>query len=471
MSRNQSKLNLMEEVKGYCSDRGEEEEDEGAIAGEESNSSRLKTQLQKTQHEEEEEETVVGNLNEKNEERKKEEDLMELRLGGSGSKSKEEGIECSNSKNEEEVEEVIEKEHMFDKVVTPSDVGKLNRLVIPKQHAEKYFPLDSSTNEKGLLLNFEDRNGKMWRFRYSYWNSSQSYVMTKGWSRFVKEKKLDAGDIVSFHRGRAELYRHRLYIDYRPRSHTHSPYSQHHHHHHLMPQYPPNIATLPFYLPNHHFSSCGGLGARSLYNSSQYSPHLPNYSPAAAASSPIPPLQYYNNNFYTTLHQHHQQQQYHSSSEHLVNNNMNPLFYLASSPMTPPTSAMGGSGGGDQHFPGPVPGQGQQQDQRNANVNLPMNMIIDSVPVTHHHHRSGNLNGSNNSNSTGKRLRLFGVNMECDSSSSSSAQPNVTMANQSHSLSSTTTTTTTTTSGGGGDYHRGGLSELFDLEPFNYRRH
>nr|POE94879.1 b3 domain-containing protein [Quercus suber] len=99
--------------------------------------------------------------------------------------------------------ESIEKEHMFDKVVTPSDVGKLNRLVIPKQHAEKHFPLDS-TNEKGLLLSFEDRNGKPWRFRYSYWNSSQSYVMTKGWSRFVKEKKLDAGDIVSFERGVGE---------------------------------------------------------------------------------------------------------------------------------------------------------------------------------------------------------------------------------------------------------------------------
>lgn len=105
-----------------------------------------------------------------------------------------------------------DREHMFDKVVTPSDVGKLNRLVIPKQHAEKYFPLDSSTNEKGLLLNFEDRNGKQWRFRYSYWNSSQSYVMTKGWSRFVKEKRLDAGDIVSFHRGRD-----RFFIDWRRR--------------------------------------------------------------------------------------------------------------------------------------------------------------------------------------------------------------------------------------------------------------
>nr|AHJ58870.1 NGATHAb [Nicotiana benthamiana] len=117
-----------------------------------------------------------------------------------------------------EAHHLIEREHMFDKVVTPSDVGKLNRLVIPKQHAEKYFPLDSSSNDKGgLLLNFEDRNGKPWRFRYSYWNSSQSYVMTKGWSRFVKEKKLDAGDIVSFQRGAGELVKHRLFIDWRRR--------------------------------------------------------------------------------------------------------------------------------------------------------------------------------------------------------------------------------------------------------------
>ncbi|KAL1568821.1 B3 domain-containing protein-like protein [Salvia divinorum] len=111
----------------------------------------------------------------------------------------------------------VQREHMFDKVVTPSDVGKLNRLVIPKQHAEKYFPLDSSANEKGLLLNFEDRNGKPWRFRYSYWNSSQSYVMTKGWSRFVKEKKLDAGDIVSFQRGVGDLAKDLLFIDWRRR--------------------------------------------------------------------------------------------------------------------------------------------------------------------------------------------------------------------------------------------------------------
>ncbi|CAD6249928.1 unnamed protein product [Miscanthus lutarioriparius] len=119
--------------------------------------------------------------------------------------------------------EAVEKEHMFDKVVTPSDVGKLNRLVIPKQYAEKYFPLDAAANEKGLHLSFEDSAGKHWRFRYSYWNSSQSYVMTKGWSRFVKEKRLVAGDTVSFSRAAAEDARHRLFIDWKRRVDTRGP--------------------------------------------------------------------------------------------------------------------------------------------------------------------------------------------------------------------------------------------------------
>ncbi|KAJ8424978.1 hypothetical protein Cgig2_031927 [Carnegiea gigantea] len=116
-----------------------------------------------------------------------------------------------------------EREHMFEKPLTPSDVGKLNRLVIPKQHAEKYFPLagDSSAADKsatgsgGVLLGFEDEARKCWRFRYSYWNSSQSYVLTKGWSRYVKEKKLDAGDVVFFERHRVEP--DRFFIGWRRR--------------------------------------------------------------------------------------------------------------------------------------------------------------------------------------------------------------------------------------------------------------
>ncbi|CAO2193582.1 unnamed protein product [Urochloa humidicola] len=94
---------------------------------------------------------------------------------------------------------------LFEKVVTPSDVGKLNRLVVPKEHAEKHLPLRRSSSPetaaaagKGVLLNFEDGEGKVWRFRYSFWNSSQSYVLTRGWGRFVREKGLRAGDIVAF---------------------------------------------------------------------------------------------------------------------------------------------------------------------------------------------------------------------------------------------------------------------------------
>ncbi|KAG8046122.1 hypothetical protein GUJ93_ZPchr0008g11412 [Zizania palustris] len=107
------------------------------------------------------------------------------------------------------------RELLFEKAVTPSDVGKLNRLVVPKQQAEKHFPfpLRRSTDEatgKGVLLNFEDGDGKVWRFRYSYWNSSQSYVLTKGWSRFVREKGLRPGDTVAFSRSVCGTDKHLL---------------------------------------------------------------------------------------------------------------------------------------------------------------------------------------------------------------------------------------------------------------------
>ncbi|KFK44549.1 ap2 erf and b3 domain-containing transcription factor rav2 [Arabis alpina] len=123
------------------------------------------------------------------------------------------------------------REFLFDKSVTPSDVGKLNRLVIPKQHAERHFPLPAFTTTetvtmtmtvasptKGVLINLEDRTGKVWRFRYSYWNSSQSYVLTKGWSRFVKEKNLRAGDLVCFERSTGPD--RQLFIDWKVRSGT-----------------------------------------------------------------------------------------------------------------------------------------------------------------------------------------------------------------------------------------------------------
>ncbi|KAM0885097.1 hypothetical protein ACQ4PT_030563 [Festuca glaucescens] len=110
-------------------------------------------------------------------------------------------------------------EHMFDKVVTPSDVGKLNRLVVPKHFAERHFlPRllggGAAARLAGAVLRFEDGRGggKAWAFRFSYWSSSQSYVMTKGWSAFVRDRRLAAGDTISFFRAGA-----RIFIDCRRR--------------------------------------------------------------------------------------------------------------------------------------------------------------------------------------------------------------------------------------------------------------
>ncbi|XP_066375781.1 B3 domain-containing protein Os06g0107800-like [Miscanthus floridulus] len=103
------------------------------------------------------------------------------------------------------------RERMFEKVVTPSDVGKLNRLVVPKQFAERHLPLrGAAARSRGTVLCFHDARGgpspAAWRFRYSYWSSSQSYVMTKGWNRYVRDKRLAAGDTVTFCRDGTRLF-------------------------------------------------------------------------------------------------------------------------------------------------------------------------------------------------------------------------------------------------------------------------
>ena len=273
---------------------------------------------------------------------------------------------------------LVEREHMFDKVVTPSDVGKLNRLVIPKQHAEKYFPLDSSTNEKGLLLNFEDRNGKPWRFRYSYWNSSQSYVMTKGWSRFVKEKKLDAGDIVSFQRGVGD--KDRLFIDWRRRPETVPP----------EPSAASALNNIPFSFHQH------GNSHRSI-----------PWSSSLMRPQPIPM------NYGTILNLQPYRNSYGSSVDgggggcyngfgNVVNSvcSPGPVFYLRSSAVAGVTQ--------EEH---PMRMVEPQMQHHHGVQQVEGSVVFNSIPVVH-----------GKAATAGKRLRLFGVNMECTPTSDQSEE-------------------------------------------------
>ncbi|KAF8408437.1 hypothetical protein HHK36_007590 [Tetracentron sinense] len=100
------------------------------------------------------------------------------------------------------------RKQLFQKELTPSDVGKLNRLVLPKKHAIKYFPNVSESSQEDVdgggaddvQLVFYDMGWRPWEFRYCYWKSSQSFVLTRGWNRFVQEKELKAKDMIIFYK-------------------------------------------------------------------------------------------------------------------------------------------------------------------------------------------------------------------------------------------------------------------------------
>jgi hypothetical protein len=77
---------------------------------------------------------------------------------------------------------VVHMEYMFSKILTPSDVGKMHRLLIPRHCTEECFPKISEANSGGDdFLNFQDSStGLIWRFRFCVWNNSKTYVLTKG---------------------------------------------------------------------------------------------------------------------------------------------------------------------------------------------------------------------------------------------------------------------------------------------------
>ncbi|KAL0696806.1 hypothetical protein Bca4012_063986 [Brassica carinata] len=116
-------------------------------------------------------------------------------------------VVSKQSRRGEEPNKCFSCTQLFQKELTASDVGKLNRLVIPKKYAVKYLPFlsdDQTEREEGEIVEdvevvFYDREMKQWKFRYCYWRSSQSFVLTRGWIGFVKEKRLKEKDVITFY--------------------------------------------------------------------------------------------------------------------------------------------------------------------------------------------------------------------------------------------------------------------------------
>jgi hypothetical protein len=167
-------------------------------------------------------------------------------------------------------------EFMFSKMLKKRDTGKLGCLLVPRQEAEKYFPMGSGEiNESGAsFLTFEDSIGKIWHFHYSFWGSNKTYVLTKGWLSFVKEKKLYHGDIVSFYQpiGDAAGINHR-FIFFKKQDHGSS-----------VPHHMPPTTIAPFGTLDDNWL-LKAFGSSSYYRASLAEKHLSYGSMATMLSN------------------------------------------------------------------------------------------------------------------------------------------------------------------------------------------
>ncbi|KAK8550728.1 hypothetical protein V6N13_119233 [Hibiscus sabdariffa] len=92
--------------------------------------------------------------------------------------------------------------HMFCKTLTPSDTSTHGGFSVPRRAAEDCFPrLDYKQTRPSQELVAKDLHGVEWRFRHIYRGQPRRHLLTTGWSIFMSQKKLIAGDAVLFLRG------------------------------------------------------------------------------------------------------------------------------------------------------------------------------------------------------------------------------------------------------------------------------
>jgi auxin response factor len=90
----------------------------------------------------------------------------------------------------------------FCKTLTASDTSTHGGFSVPRRAAEDCLPLlDYNMNPPCQELVAKDLHGKEWNFRHIYRGHPRRHLLTTGWSVFVSQKRLVAGDTVIFLRG------------------------------------------------------------------------------------------------------------------------------------------------------------------------------------------------------------------------------------------------------------------------------
>lgn len=97
-------------------------------------------------------------------------------------------------KNEEK-----DKSNSFAKTLTQSDANNGGGFSVPRYCAETIFPrLDYSAEPPVQTILAKDVHGEVWKFRHIYRGTPRRHLLTTGWSNFVNQKKLVAGDSIVF---------------------------------------------------------------------------------------------------------------------------------------------------------------------------------------------------------------------------------------------------------------------------------
>ncbi|OAY82654.1 Auxin response factor 18 [Ananas comosus] len=92
-----------------------------------------------------------------------------------------------------------EKPASFAKTLTQSDANNGGGFSVPRYCAETIFPrLDYSTDPPVQTVLAKDVHGVVWKFRHIYRGTPRRHLLTTGWSTFVNQKKLVAGDSIVF---------------------------------------------------------------------------------------------------------------------------------------------------------------------------------------------------------------------------------------------------------------------------------
>ncbi|CAI9091105.1 OLC1v1026040C2 [Oldenlandia corymbosa var. corymbosa] len=92
-----------------------------------------------------------------------------------------------------------DKPNSFAKTLTQSDANNGGGFSVPRYCAETIFPrLDYSAEPPVQTILAKDVHGEIWKFRHIYRGTPRRHLLTTGWSNFVNQKKLVAGDSIVF---------------------------------------------------------------------------------------------------------------------------------------------------------------------------------------------------------------------------------------------------------------------------------